>query len=480
MSSPISRPSSCSRRNLPYPDRLRHAQVGEGVDDGRPNVGFVHLSLEASGEQGVPQLLEPVHHVLGNAASVVSAIVLPAVESLGFNFLEDDVASVVASPRDRTVAWRDGGTRVPLGDCRMAAVAVVGTIGRDLGDLAFDLVEQAGQDFAVAPGGGGHFNADDVLGAFVYGQMDLAPGAALADTVLTHLPFAFAENLQASRIDHHVRRPLTRPARYLHRKLSGPSRHVGVVRHRQVQVTQAHQRLDQSFRGAVRQLEQGLDRQTRLNGRLRVQPGLAASDRTRRRPTVPDARLVEPDRQIASIDQRPVVLRPVRHPIPLLEAHLASLRLHSHCHANLLGHPRPATPGIMPIYYTNAPRSWRSFVERIELIKNRFSSVLLENTSFEKIISRFDHPNYFLYLDPPYVLSSRSEKSGYRKEMTDSQHRLLVNLCLESRSKILISGYENEIYTVLEDNGWFVVSVPHLDMNTKKPRFEVFWKNYSE
>lgn len=128
----------------------------------------------------------------------------------------------------------------------------------------------------------------------------------------------------------------------------------------------------------------------------------------------------------------------------------------------------------------NTPRSWRSFVERIELIKNRFSSVLLENTSFEKIISRFDHPNYFLYLDPPYVLSSRSEKSGYRKEMTDSQHRLLVNLCLESRSKILISGYENEIYTVLEDNGWFVASVPHLDMNTKKPRFEVFWKNYSE
>lgn len=144
---------------MPYPDRLRHAQVGERVDDRRPDVGFVDLPFKGSGVQAVAQLLEPVHHVLGNAAPVVAAIVLPAVEPLGLDFLEDDVAGVVISPRDRTIAWRDGGTRVPLGDRRMAAVAVVGAIGRYLGDLAFDLVEQAGQDFAVAPGGGGHFNA---------------------------------------------------------------------------------------------------------------------------------------------------------------------------------------------------------------------------------------------------------------------------------------------------------------------------------
>ena len=122
MSFPIFRPSSCNRRNLPDPDRLRHAQVGEGVDNGRAYVSFVHLSLETSGEQAVAELLEPVHHVLGDTAPVVTAIVLPAVESLGSNFLKDGVASVVASPRDRTVAWRDGDTRVPLGDRRLAAV----------------------------------------------------------------------------------------------------------------------------------------------------------------------------------------------------------------------------------------------------------------------------------------------------------------------------------------------------------------------
>jgi hypothetical protein len=44
------------------------------------------MSLEASGEQGVAQLLESARHVLGDAASVVAAIVLPAVEPLGLDF----------------------------------------------------------------------------------------------------------------------------------------------------------------------------------------------------------------------------------------------------------------------------------------------------------------------------------------------------------------------------------------------------------
>jgi len=98
------------------------------------------LPLEGSGVQAVAQLLQPVHPVLCDAAPGVTAVVLPAVESLGLDFLEDGVAGVFISPRDRTVAGWDGGTRVPLGDRRRAAVAVVGAVGRYLKDLAFDLI----------------------------------------------------------------------------------------------------------------------------------------------------------------------------------------------------------------------------------------------------------------------------------------------------------------------------------------------------
>jgi hypothetical protein len=226
---------------LPYPDRFRHAQVGKGVEDRRPDVGFGDLPLEGPGVQGVAQLLQSVHPVFREAAPVVAALVLPDALSLGVDLLEDRIAGMIVSPGNGAFPRGNGGTRAPLGDGGVAAVAVVGTLGRYLGDLAFDLVEQAGQDFAVAPVGGGHFNADDVLGAFVYGQVDLAPRAPLADPVLAYLPFPFAENLQPGRIDHPMRRPLARPARNRHRKFRRPSRQVAVVRDRQVQVAQAHQ-----------------------------------------------------------------------------------------------------------------------------------------------------------------------------------------------------------------------------------------------
>lgn len=83
------RSSSCSRRKLPYPDRLRYAQVGESLEDRCPDVGFVHLDLEGSGGETVAQSLQAVHHVRGDAAPLVAAIVLPAGESLGLDFLED-------------------------------------------------------------------------------------------------------------------------------------------------------------------------------------------------------------------------------------------------------------------------------------------------------------------------------------------------------------------------------------------------------
>ncbi len=122
------------------------------------------------------------------------------------------------------------------------------------------------------PGRGGHFDADDVLVRLVDGQMDLAPGAALAGSMQTDFPFTFAEDLQARRIDHHVHRARAWPARDLGRQCGGSSPQVGVVRHRQVQLTQSHQRLDQPFRRTIRQLEQRLDRQASLNRRFRVPP----------------------------------------------------------------------------------------------------------------------------------------------------------------------------------------------------------------
>ncbi len=221
---------------MPNPDGLRHAQIGKGVDDGGPDVGFGHLPLEGSGGQAVTQLLQPVHHVLGDAAPVVVAIVLPAGAALGGYLFENTVTGMIVAPGNSTVPRGNGGTGVAVGNGGMAAFGVVGAIGGHLRDFVFDLVKQPGEHFAVAPIGRRHFNADDVLGGLVDGQVDLAPGAALADPVLTDFPFTFAEDLQAGRVHHHVRWPLTRPSGNFHRDLTRTPRHMGVFRYRDTQI----------------------------------------------------------------------------------------------------------------------------------------------------------------------------------------------------------------------------------------------------
>lgn len=57
----------------------------------------------------------------------------------------------------------------------MAAVAVVDAISRRLREIAFDLIEQTGETLAIAPIGGGDFNADEVLGGFVLRQVRRLP-----------------------------------------------------------------------------------------------------------------------------------------------------------------------------------------------------------------------------------------------------------------------------------------------------------------
>lgn len=178
---PFPPPASCSRRNLPSPDRLRHAQVGEAVNDGGPDMGFGHLTLEGSREQPLAQLLEAEHHVLGQAAPMVVAVVFPTVSPALGNRLKDRIARMIIPPGDRAVSGRNRCLGAAFGNAAMAAFGIVGAVGRNLDHRAFDLREQLGEHLVVAPVGGGDLDADDVLLGLIDRQVDLAPGAALAD-----------------------------------------------------------------------------------------------------------------------------------------------------------------------------------------------------------------------------------------------------------------------------------------------------------
>ena len=119
--------------------------------------------------------------------------------------------------------------------------------------------------------------------------------------------------------------------------------------------------------------------------------------------------------------------------------------------------------------------NWYRLPEWIIDIEERLRMVQIENRPAVEVIERFNYSNVFMYIDPPYVLGTRAGKQ-YKHEMTDAEHEELLKALLQSKAKIMISGYESEMYNDYL-NGWekkqFSSCAEH-----GKPRMETVWMNY--
>lgn len=121
--------------------------------------------------------------------------------------------------------------------------------------------------------------------------------------------------------------------------------------------------------------------------------------------------------------------------------------------------------------------NWYRLPEWIVEIAERLRCVQIENRPALEVIERFDYDNVFMYLDPPYLLGTRAGKQ-YKHEMTDAEHEKLLQTILQSRAKIMISGYESEMYNDYL-SGWekkqFRSCAEHHGTRT-----EVVWMNYRD
>lgn len=96
------------------------------------------------------------------------------------------------------------------------------------------------------------------------------------------------------------------------------------------------------------------------------------------------------------------------------------------------------------------------FHSRIELIPQfhaRLLNAQIDHDDALTVITRYDTPDTFFYIDPPYVASKRSS-GQYKHEVDDDHHRALVALLLTIQGKALVSCYYSELYQPLTDAGW--------------------------
>lgn len=119
--------------------------------------------------------------------------------------------------------------------------------------------------------------------------------------------------------------------------------------------------------------------------------------------------------------------------------------------------------------------NWYRLPDWIIEIAERLRKVQIENRPALEVIRRFDYQNAFIYIDPPYLLGTRLRKQ-YKHEMTDADHEELLKTILQSKAKIMISGYESDMYNEYLQ-GWRKETFSSCAENGK-PRQEVVWMNY--
>lgn len=121
---------------------------------------------------------------------------------------------------------------------------------------------------------------------------------------------------------------------------------------------------------------------------------------------------------------------------------------------------------------------WKSFVDELPLLYERMRSVHIECRDFEQVIAGYDSPNTLFYVDPPYVLSSRSYEV-YNHEMSNDDHVRLYQSLSHIQGMAIVSGYANDLYKKTFDN-WHRVTTnfyANAGSNGNSKREEVIWMN---
>lgn len=116
-----------------------------------------------------------------------------------------------------------------------------------------------------------------------------------------------------------------------------------------------------------------------------------------------------------------------------------------------------------------------SMIDKLPEVHNRLSSAIIEHRDIFDLIDKYDRENVFMYLDPPYVKSTRSSSTNYEVEMTNEEHEKFIERLIKCKCKVLVSGYDCAVYDRLS---LAFDKMSFKSPNSKSEATETLWKNY--
>lgn len=123
----------------------------------------------------------------------------------------------------------------------------------------------------------------------------------------------------------------------------------------------------------------------------------------------------------------------------------------------------------------NPAKAWHDLPNYLIIAAERLKGVQIECLPAIELIKRYDTADVFIYADPPYLPGTRKGYL-YKYEMSKEDHIELLEHLLNHPGKVLISGYDNDLYNRMLI-GW------HKELKSTvaeagNKRVEVLWMNY--
>lgn len=122
-----------------------------------------------------------------------------------------------------------------------------------------------------------------------------------------------------------------------------------------------------------------------------------------------------------------------------------------------------------------ALKDWCNLPEKIMQAAERLRGVQIENRPAVELIQKFNFRNVLIYADPPYVLSTRHGKQ-YKCEMDDADHNDLIDVLLDHKGPVILSGYDNDLYNDRLKSWQRKETTSYSQVNYKKK--EILWMNF--
>ena len=125
--------------------------------------------------------------------------------------------------------------------------------------------------------------------------------------------------------------------------------------------------------------------------------------------------------------------------------------------------------------------AWMTAVAGLPQVHVRLKRVVVLCDDAVNVIRQQDGPNTLFYCDPPYLHETRTSTNEYAHEMTETDHRQLLEVLNQCKGKVLLSGYPSKLYDKLLHD-WnrqdFEIDNKASGSITKRKMTECLWMNY--